>query len=186
MPARPTTLAAMLLLLSGNADDDFNAAGYRTAHVRSPVRRAPDGTARITVPAAAGIWRSRDAIFIDVLPAEGGAADPKTGRWRLAEPHSSIPGAFWFPGAGAGEPPIATNRWFQRGLASLTRGQKDRMVVVFCKADCWLSWNAARRLASSGYRNVWWLAEGVDGWREAGLPLAPVHPQIISEISDSR
>lgn len=186
MPARAITLIAMLFLLAGNADGDFNAAGFRTAHIRSPVSRAPDGTARIAVPAAADIWRSREAIFIDVLPAEGGVADPKTGRWRLAEPHSSIPDAFWFPGAGAGEPPMTVTLWFARGVASLTRGQKGKMIVVFCKADCWLSWNAARRLASSGYSNVWWLAEGVDGWREAGMPLAPVRPQIISAISDNR
>lgn len=186
MPARATTLAIMLFLLTGNAYGDFNAAGYRTAHIRSPVSRAPDGTARIAVLAAADIWRSREAIFIDVLPAEGGVADPTTGRWILAEPHGSIPGAFWFPGAGAGDLPVAINRWFQRGLASRTRGNRARMIVVFCKADCWLSWNAARRLASSGYSNVWWLAEGVDGWQEAGMPLAPVRPQIISSISDNR
>lgn len=186
MPARATTLAIMLFLLAGNADGDFNAEGYRTTHVRSPVGRAPEGAAQIAVPAAADIWRSREALFIDVLPAEGGVADRSTGRWRLAEPHNSIPGAFWFPGAGAGDLSVATNRWLQRGLASLARGQKDRMIVVFCKADCWLSWNAARRLASSGYSNVWWFAEGADGWREAGMPLAPVHPQIISAISDNR
>jgi PQQ-dependent catabolism-associated CXXCW motif protein len=51
------------------------------------------------------------------------------------------------------------------------------MIVTFCLADCWMSWNAARRLRSLGYANVWWLAEGTDGWRELGLPLVDTVPE---------
>jgi hypothetical protein len=27
-----------------------------------------------------------------------------------------------------------------------------------------------------GYRNIWWLAEGTDGWRDLGRDLTPVQP----------
>lgn len=186
MAIRTAALALLLVMSAGNTDGTFNAAGYRTAHYRAPVNRAPEGAPGISTAQAAEIWRSRGAVFIDVLPVEGGVVDPDTGQWRLAQPHISIPGAYWFPGAGAGELAPATERWFRRGVARRANGRKGRTVIVFCKADCWLSWNAARRLASWGYRDVRWFGEGVDGWRDAALPLGSVHPQIISATSDSR
>jgi PQQ-dependent catabolism-associated CXXCW motif protein len=116
------------------------------------------------------------ALLIDVLPAEGGHRDAD-GTWHLARPRPSIPGAHWFPEAGRGvlEPAIA--HWFERGVARLTKGDRQRMIVTFCLADCWMSWNAARRLHALGYTNVHWLAEGTDGWRELGLPLADAVPE---------
>jgi PQQ-dependent catabolism-associated CXXCW motif protein len=48
--------------------------------------------------------------------------------------------------------------------------------VVFCRADCWMSWNAARRLASQGIRHVRWLAEGIEGWHDSGARLVPATP----------
>ena len=116
-----------------------------------------------------------DALFIDVTPAEGGKrlAD---GTWMLGEPRLSIPGAHWFPEAGRGEPDPAIAAWFGRGMTRLSHRRKDRMAVIFCLADCWMSWNAARRLAAQGYTNIWWMAEGSDGWRAMGKPLAPVTP----------
>ena len=44
--------------------------------------------------------------------------------------------------------------------------------MVYCQADCWMSWNAAKRLLSYGYSNVAWYPEGTDGWERAGLPIA--------------
>ena len=39
-----------------------------------------------------------------------------------------------------------------------------------------MSWNAAKRILSYGYRNVAWYPEGTDGWEFAGLPLADSQP----------
>ena len=69
------------------------------------------------------------------------------------------------------------SRWFARRVARLTRGDKTRPIVTFCLADCWMSWNAARRLRALGYRDVRWFAEGTDGRRDAGLPLAAASPE---------
>ena len=51
------------------------------------------------------------------------------------------------------------------------------MIVTFCLDDCWMSWNAAKRLHALGYTNVWWLAEGTDGWRDLGRPLIDATPE---------
>lgn len=155
----------------------FDAAtGYRTSHYRAIVPATPEGVPRIDAAAVAQMVERRHAILIDVMPAEGGVRDPVTGAWRLAKPRASIAGAAWFPEAGRGvlEPAIA--RWFEQGVASL-RGKRDaRPLILFCLADCWMSWNASRRLAKAGYRNVYWFADGTDGWAESGRPLVEVRP----------
>jgi len=174
-------IAAVLLLsfaTPGGAQSDalFGPDGYRIAHYRGPVPGAPDGVRRIPPDAAARLRADRDALFIDVLPAEGGHRD-EDGTWRLAIARPSIPGAHWFPEAGRGILAPDIGPWFRRGIARLTKGVKSRRIVTFCLADCWMSWNAARRLRALGYTNVWWLAEGTDGWRDLGLPLANAVPE---------
>lgn len=181
---RRTMLAGAVLLVPGMAHAAapepaasqvlFGADGYRISHYRGPVPIAPEGVQRITAREVADL---RDhALLIDVLPAEGGHRD-EDGTWHLALERPSIPGAHWFPEAGRGalSPEIA--RWFRHGIARLTAGDRQRMIVTFCLADCWMSWNAARRLHGWGYRNVRWLAEGTDGWRELGLPFVNAIPE---------
>lgn len=174
---RRVMIAAMLLLtpIGAQADPLFTPDGYRIARYRASVSRAPGGVNRIAPAAAARLRPDRDAIFIDVLPAEGGHRE-SDGRWRLARERKSIPRAHWFPEVGRGvlQPDMAT--WFSSGVRQLTNGRRDRMLILFCLSDCWMSWNAARRLKAWGYSNVWWLAEGTDGWQELGLPLIPATP----------
>ncbi len=62
-------------------------------------------------------------------------------------------------------------------MARLTHGDKARTIVTFCLADCWMSWNAAKRLHALGYTHVQWLSEGTDGWHDAGLPLVDATPE---------
>lgn len=153
----------------------FDAAGYRAARYRAPVSHPPEGVGQIAPIALAGLRPDIDAIFVDVLPAEGGLVQDD-GHWGLVEAHSTIPGARWFPEVGRSTPPQRLLSGFERRLARLTGGDKSRMIVTFCLADCWMGWNAARRLRALGYRNVWWLAEGTDGWTDLGLALTPVVP----------
>lgn len=152
----------------------FGADGYRVSHYRGPVPAAPDGVGRITVEAVSAL-RGR-ALLIDVVPAEGGLRD-SLGGWHLAVSHEGIAGEHWFPEAGRGVPGPGIAAWFEQGIARLSHGNRDRMIVTFCLSDCWMSWNAARRLRAMGYTNVWWLAEGLDGWREAGLPVTRTMPE---------
>jgi PQQ-dependent catabolism-associated CXXCW motif protein len=173
-----TTIVAALTLsamaAAQTAEPLFDPVrGYRIAHYRGVVGPAPEGVARIDTTQAFRLWRRKAAIFIDVNPAPGAVRDAATGRWTLAEPHSSIPGAHWFPESGRGQLAQGIAPWLLDGVRRLHRAAPDRPVVIFCLADCWMSWNAALRLHREGYRDIRWFAEGIDGWRDAGLRLEP-------------
>ena len=62
----------------------------------------------------------------------------------------------------------ATESWqrdhayFRQGLARATGGNNAALLVIYCQADCWMSWNAAKRALSYGYSNVAWYPEGTD------------------------
>ncbi len=153
----------------------FDAAGYRIARYRSPILRDPLPAQRMPLSEALALDPDKDALFLDVMPAEGGRRDPVSGAWALGSAHLSIPGAQWHPEAG--RVPADDDLWqaFETAARSIAPA---RPVIVFCRIDCWMSWNAAKRLVERGIGNVWWLAEGTDGWHAAGRTLAPAVPVI--------
>jgi PQQ-dependent catabolism-associated CXXCW motif protein len=51
------------------------------------------------------------------------------------------------------------------------------LLVFYCQADCWMSWNAAKRALSLGYSNVAWYPEGTDGWTFYNLPTLESRPE---------
>ena len=83
----------------------------------------------------------------------------------------------WLPNTGFGVLPVPEESYLQDNLRRLTGGDAATPVVFFCEADCWMSWNAARRAVSWGYTAVIWYPHGTDGWAEAGLPLAETTPE---------
>jgi PQQ-dependent catabolism-associated CXXCW motif protein len=151
-------------------------AGYRLEEYRAPVPATVAGGTAIDTAAAAALWREHRAAFIDVLPAprrpEGLRADAL---WKPV-PHRDVPGSLWLPDVGYGALSPALEAYFREGLARATGGDKDAALVVYCLADCWMSWNAAKRAASWGYRHVYWYRDGTTGWENAGLPLAEAEP----------
>ncbi|MEO0031886.1 MAG: hypothetical protein RIS94_1644 [Pseudomonadota bacterium] len=165
--------------------DDFDATGFRIAHYRGPVDRDPAPATRLMLPDALRLRPGADALFIDVLPAEGGWRDPQTGRWRLAVDHQTIPGAVWHPETGRGPETGQGNTdpvlW--AGLVRVVTQARSRHpampIVLFCRTDCWMGWNAARRLALAGFDGVHWLAEGIEGWHDAGRPLVRATPAVL-------
>ena len=51
-------------------------------------------------------------------------------------------------------------------------GSKDAKVVVYCASStCRVSPRAAKKLEQAGFRRIYNLAAGIQGWREAGLPV---------------
>lgn len=174
-PALITAIAAMSLAGSARAQDFDAATGYRVAHYRGTISAAPPGVARITAAQVARLVDRDRAILIDVVPAEGGVRDA-AGNWRLAREERGIPGAHWFPEAGRGAIDPAIERWFLLGVSSLARRHPHARVIVFCLADCWMSWNAALRLHRAGVAHVRWFAEGADGWRDLGRSLTAMTP----------
>jgi len=150
-------------------------SGYRVSEYRGIVPGPPPGVARIAAGEVARLVDAHRATLVDVVPAEGGVRSPN-GTWRLAREERGIPGAAWFPEAGRGRADPAIERWFLAGVARLRARHPERTIVVFCLADCWMSWNAALKLKRAGHVDVRWFAEGADGWRDLGRPLVPMLP----------
>lgn len=156
----------------------FDAEGYRAARYRAPIRLDPAPAQAIDLAEALTLTPGRDALFIDVMPAEGAVRDPASGAWRLAASHLTIPGALWFPETGRA--PVDQALWagLTGAIDEARRARPDLPVILFCRSDCWMSWNAARRLAREGRSGIFWLAEGTDGWHAAGRALIEAAPVI--------
>lgn len=152
-----------------------SATGYRLTRYRGVVASAPEGVTRIDVAQARVLWRA-GALFLDVNPAPGALRHAASGRWTLAEPHASIPRAHWFAESGRGQLAPGIAPWFLGGVRRLAARHPHRPIVVFCQADCWMSWNAALRLHRAGLPDIRWFADGLDGWREAGFSVSRVTP----------
>ena len=143
--------------------------GYRLTHYRGVVPAPPDGVPRVDGATVRALWRTHRAVFVDASPAAG-VRDAATGRWTLYDAHRTIPGAHWFPDSGRGMLADEVARWLTQGVRRLQASRPGRPVVVFCYADCWMSWNVALRLHRAGIRDVRWFAEGLDGWHDMDLP----------------
>lgn len=150
--------------------------GYRGDPYVAPVPATLAGAVVLDAAQVAD-WQSRGAILIDVLPHRRKPEGlPEGTLWR-APVHESIPGAVWLPGTGYERLAPADEAGFAAALAELTGGDTAAALVFFCKADCWMSWNAAKRAVGLGYRGVAWFPGGVDDWTAAGHPLQPVEPR---------
>ena len=82
----------------------------------------------------------------------------------------------WWPEIGRGALLETVTARLRQRLDEVTQGDPARLVVFYCLADCWMSWNAARRAAAMGF-HAGWFPEGVDGWKAAGLPTQDVLPE---------
>lgn len=152
-------------------------AGYRLDAYRAPTPATLAGARVLSTPQAEALWRAHAAVFIDVLPRPPRPANLPAGTlWRDA-PHASIPGSLWLPNTGFGALAPETENYLKAGLAAATGGDQMRPLVLFCQRQCWMSWNAAKRVMSYGYGNVSWYPEGTDGWSAAGLPLETTEPR---------
>ena len=177
-PLASLFVVTLALTAPGGAEENPpEPDGYRTDNYRAPVPATLAGVRVLTTEQAEAIWRSGSAAFVDVLPRP-----PKPGNlpegtiWR-DRPRLNIPGSIWLPDTGYGALAAATEDYLRNGLASATRGNNVKLLVIYCLADCWMSWNAAKRALSYGYSNVAWYPEGTDGWQRADLPLADSRPE---------
>jgi PQQ-dependent catabolism-associated CXXCW motif protein len=151
--------------------------GYRTDNYRAPVPATLAGARVLATEAAEAIWRAGKAVFIDVLPRPPKPQNlPEGTIWR-DKPRFNITGSVWLPDTGYGTLAAATEDYLREGLARVTGGDKAKQVVIYCQADCWMSWNAAKRALSYGYSNVAWYPDGTDGWERVNLPVEESQPQ---------
>lgn len=170
-------LTLCLTLPPASAETLFSADGYRIAHYRSPTPDRVEG------------GRTIDTAMLQRLLAQ----DPKPGLlnvqaldWRHGvfieqKSRDQIPGSHWLPNVGKGTLEPRWERYFRTQLEWVTDGRQDFPLVIYCRADCWMSWNAVRRAASWGYSALYWYPDGSDGWRDAGLPLQQARPVPLQE-----
>ena len=150
---------------------------YRLDSYRAPVPLTLTGAKVISTAQAFDLWKKKRAVFIDALPhAPKPEGLPASIVWR--EPvRNDIPDSLWLADTGYGVLADVMQRYFEEGLIKATAADKDRPLVFYCLKDCWMSWNAAKRALSIGYRHVYWYPEGSDGWAAAGHPLEVRQPE---------
>jgi PQQ-dependent catabolism-associated CXXCW motif protein len=170
-------LALALASASAAQQEVAEPDGYRMDNFRAPVPATLAGARVLTSAEAETIWRAKRAAFVDVLPRPPKPKNlPEGTIWR-DKPHFDIPGSVWLPDAGYGRLAPPTEEYLQRGLARASNGNMSVLLVIYCQENCWMSWNAAKRALSYGYRNVAWYPEGTDGWERANLPMAQAEPE---------
>ena len=157
--------------------DLFDAeTGYRIARQRAPTPDDIPPPAVLIGPEEARDLMQEGALILDVFSAAQSRFDELDGTWLVSEPRFSLPGAVWLPETGRGSLTPDMQAYLVDNLARLTSDDKNHPVVVFCVADCWMSWNAAQRIAALGYARVYWYRLGTDGWLDIGETLEPVDP----------
>ena len=176
-------IAAMLVLTATSRADELptEPEGYRTENYRSPVPATLSGARVLTTEEALAIWRSMSGVFIDVLPRPPKPANLPAGTIWRDRPRLNIPGSIWLPDTGYGALAPATEEYLRDGLGRASEGDRTKLLIFYCQADCWMSWNAAKRALTYGYANIAWYPEGTDGWQNAGLPVADSHPEPRTE-----
>jgi PQQ-dependent catabolism-associated CXXCW motif protein len=171
-------LAALIVAAPAHAQQSVaEPEGYRTENYRAPVPATLAGARILSTAEAETIWRARSGVFVDVLPRAPKPKNlPEGTVWR-DKPRHNIPGSIWLPDTGYGRLSQATEDYLKRGVERASGGNRVALLVVYCQEDCWMSWNAAKRMLSLGYRNVAWYPEGTEGWERADLPMVESQPE---------
>ena len=151
-------------------------SGYRMSDFRTPVPCTLAG-AKVVSTEALRLRLQRDSpLLVDVLPSPRRPEGLTEGTPWLPPVRRNIPGTVWLPNTGFGELPVEEEAYLRTNLERLTGGDRSRPIVFYCLAECWMSWNAARRAVAWGYDSVIWYPDGTDGWEARGLPLAESSP----------
>jgi len=150
----------------GDEDKDWGVpprSQLRAVDYHAPTpREIPGGRVVRTVELYDMLQKEPRPFLIDVL---GGGI------------HTTIAGAFWMIGAGAGDFSREEEKRFLAALAGFAGGDRNRPLVFFCvDTECWLSYNAALRAIAAGYTNVMWYRGGIAAWRQAGLRMTMSDP----------
>jgi PQQ-dependent catabolism-associated CXXCW motif protein len=148
---------------------------------RSPVPDTLHGATLVNVLETKTLHENGDVIFIDVLPAQRKPEGLQPTDIWLPKPHKNIPGSTWLPDVGYGVISDAMEQYFKENLERLTENDKSKKILVYCRADCWMSWNAAKRALSYGYTDVYWFPDGTDDWSEVGFDLQESSPLPLSD-----
>lgn len=156
--------------------------GYWTGPINGPVPDTLSGGTVIDVTELRALLEKQNVALVEVsnLPRRPESLAP--GAPWLPTPHVVIPGSVWIPGAGMGAIAPDVDATFRDELARATGNDLDHPIVIYCHERCWLSWNAAKRAISYGYRRVHWYPDGIEGWRAAGLKTSIAEPTTTTDV----
>lgn len=173
-----------LVLAFADAAGPNEPADYRMQDYNAPTPATLQGATVINTDQAHGLWEAHQAIFIDVLPRPPRPQGlPASTIWR-PRPRLDIPDSIWLPDTGYGALAPVMETYFKAGLQRASMGDRDRVMVFYCKRDCWMSWNAAKRAMTFGYTHVIWYPDGSDGWTDNGLPTELQDPVARPDVTE--
>lgn len=159
-------ISALIYLLAATplAADPLHdeLSGLRISSYRAPVPETVPGGQTIDLGKLVAL-RDEGAMLIDVMGAPGHQIR-KDGSWVIATPHRTIPGAIWLPETGHGRLEAKIEDYLDIALADCP---KTRAIVVFCRSDCWMSWNVVQHISKLEFTNISWFPGGLDEWIDA-------------------
>lgn len=167
-----TFLLVALLPMSLWASELFNEEGYRLTRYRSPTPLSHEQAITLEPQQLQALLQEEPrTLMLDVY------GNPWLhGQFTLQEEHFNLPNSLWLANCGTGELPNSWEPYCKSWLEQLSGGDKSMPLVFYCRADCWLGWNAAKRAADWGYSRLYWLRDGIEGWQQAGFELVPSQP----------
>lgn len=139
-------------------------AGYRLDNYGAEVPESLSGAERVNAVDVRRLMRHYGAVVIDVIPEHRKPDELPEGQVWFPVEHRGIAGALWLPDVGYGVLSETTENYFRTHLEKVSDGQSAHPLVFYCRADCWMSWNAAKRAVEYGYTRVYWFADGMEGW----------------------
>lgn len=152
------------------AEPVIEPENYKMDQYRSPTPATLSGATVVDVHEAKSLHESGNIKFIDVLPSPKRPPGMKEGDVWIPEKRLNIPGSIWLADVGYGVLSDELERYFISNLKSVTQDDYQGL-LFYCKIDCWMSWNAAKRAINLGYSVVYWFPGGTDDWSSQGFPL---------------
>lgn len=151
-------------------------AGYRMDQYRGPTPTTIAGGTVLGTAEVQALLQQPGTILIDVLPQKKRPESLPADTLWLPQTRFNIPGSVWLPDVGRGALNEPVEAYFKSNLERLTGADRNRRIVIYCLARCWMSWNAAKRAIEYGYSSVYWYPGGTDDWTAAGLQTMESQP----------
>lgn len=150
---------------------------YRLENYDAPVPETLSGATTVDALVVKDLLEQKNALVVDVIPQHRRPDFlPENQIWIPVE-HQGVAGSIWLPDIGYGVLSETTIAYFKNNLNKYTDNQTDHPVVFYCRLDCWMSWNAAKRALEFGYTNIYWFADGLDGWTFEDFETAALTPE---------
>jgi PQQ-dependent catabolism-associated CXXCW motif protein len=165
------------------------ATGYRLSAYRAAAPASIEGGKLINLDELEQLIVKDKPLLIDVMSVEQSMLHRYSfGLLGKNSVRTNIPGSLWMPTIGQGKISDADEAAMKTTLAKLTKGDVTKPMVFYCLSDCWVSWNAARRAITMGYKQVYWFKDGTDVWNDAGLELVPaqIYQDKPAQISEKK